>query len=106
MYINDLPNFLREVSLRMFADDTNITLTAKALTELKLAITPELSWLRANRLSLNVAKTELMIIGFRQRLNTQCDEVDMRIDGEMIRRVDHTKSLVLTVDVGFLVQIM
>ena len=63
-------------------------------------------WMRANRLSLNVAKTELMIIGFRLRLNTQCDEVDMRIDGEMIRRVDHTKSLVLTVDVGFLGQIM
>ena len=45
----------------MFADDTNITLTAKTLTELKLALTPELSnlncWLRANGLSLNVAKT-------------------------------------------------
>ena len=62
MYINDLPNCLREASPGMLADDTNITLTAKTLTELKLALTPELSnlncWLRANRLSLNVAKTE------------------------------------------------
>ena len=102
MYINDLPNCLREASLRMFADDTNITLTAKTLTELKLALTSELSnlncWLRANRLSLNVAKTELMIIGSRQRLNTQCDEVDIRIDDEMIKRVDRTKSLGLTID--------
>ena len=31
IYINDLPNCLREASLRMFADDTNITLTAKTL---------------------------------------------------------------------------
>ena len=102
MYINDLPNCLREASPRMFADDTNITLTAKTLTELKLALTPELSnlncWLRANRLSLNVAKTELMIIGSRQRLNTQCYEVDIRIDDEMIKRVDRTKSLGLTID--------
>ena len=102
MYINDHPNCLREASPRMFADDTNITLTAKTLTELKLALTPELSnlncWLRANRLSLNVAKTELMIIGSRQRLNTQCDEVDIRIDGEIIKRVDRTKSLGLTID--------
>ena len=102
MYINDLPNCLREASPRMFADDTNITLTAKTLTELKLALTPELSnlncWLRANRLSLNVAKTELMIIGSRQRLNTQCDEVDIRIDDEMIKRVDRTKSVGLTID--------
>ena len=102
MYINDLPNCLREASPRMFADDTNITLNAKTLTELNLASTPELSnlncWLRANRLSLNVAKTEFMIIGSRQRLNTQCDEVDIRIDDEMITRVDHTKSLGLTID--------
>ena len=86
----------------MFADDTNITLTAKTLTELKLALTPELGnlncWLRANRLSLNGAKTELMIIGSRQILNTQCDEVDIRIDDEMIKRVDRNKSLGLTID--------
>ena len=90
MYINDLLNCFREASSRMFADDTNITLTAKTLTGLKLGLTPELSnlncWLRANRLSLNVAKTELMIIGSRQRLNTQCDELDIRIDDEMIKR--------------------
>ena len=45
-----------------------------------------------------MAKTELMIIGSRQRLNTQCDEVDIRIDDEMIKRVDRTKSLGLTID--------
>ena len=28
-------------------------------------------WLKANKLSLNVAKTELMIVGSRQRLDTQ-----------------------------------
>ena len=86
----------------MIADDTKITLTAKTLTELKIAINPELSnlncWLRANKLSLNVGKIELMIIGSRQRLNTQCDEDDIRIDDEMIGRVDHTKSLGLTID--------
>ena len=45
-----------------------------------------------------MAKTELMIIGSRERLNTQCDEVDIRIDDEMIKRVDRTKSLGLTID--------
>ena len=29
MYINDLPNCLRVAALRMFADDTSITLSAK-----------------------------------------------------------------------------
>ena len=45
-----------------------------------------------------MAKTELMIIGSRQRLNTQCDEVNIRIDDEIIKRVDRTKSLGLTID--------
>ena len=102
MYINDLPNCLQNASSRMFADDTNISLTAKTLTELKLEINPELSnlnrWLKANKLSLNVAKTELMIIGSRQRLDTQSDEIDIEIDGEKIKRVDHTKSLGLVID--------
>ena len=44
-------------------------------------------------LSLNVAKTELMIIGSRQRLNVQCEEITISIDGRTIKRVDHTKSL-------------
>ena len=101
-YINDLPNCLQNASSRMFADDTNISLTAKTLTELKLEINPELSnlnrWLKANKLSLNVAKTELMIIGSRQRLDTQSDKIDIEIDGEKIKRVDHTKSLGLVID--------
>ena len=73
MHINDLPNCLRDAAPRMFADDTNITLSAKTAADLKLAVTSELNnftcRLRANRLSLNLAKTEPMIIGSSQRLN-------------------------------------
>ena len=102
MYINDLPNCLRVAAPRMFADDTSITLSAKAVADLKLATTSELNnltcWLRANELSLNVAKIELMIIGSRQRLNAQCEEIDISIDDRTINRVDHTESLGLTID--------
>ena len=95
MYIKDLPNCLRDAAPRMFADDTNITLSAKTVADLKLAVASELNnltyWLRANRL--NVAKTELMIIGSRQRLHSQCDEIDISIDDKMIKRVDHILNL-------------
>jgi len=81
----------------MFVDDTNLTLSAKTLTELKLALAPELNnlscWLKANKLSLDVAKTELMIIGSRQRLSVQCDDVEIRIDDQIIERVDHRLNL-------------
>ena len=69
--------------------------------QLLVALTPELNnlsnWLKANKLSLNVAKTELMIIGSRQRLSAQCDDVVIRIDDQIIKRVVHTKSLGLTI---------
>ena len=59
-------------------------LSAKTVADLKLAVTSELNnltcWLRANRLSLNVTKTEIMIIGSKQRLHAQCDEIDICID--------------------------
>ena len=45
-----------------------------------------------------MAKTELMIIGSRQRLNAQCEKIDISIDDKTIKRVDHTKSLGLTID--------
>ena len=52
--INDLPNSLLNAVPRMFADDTNLTLSVKTLTELKLALAPELNnlscWLKANKL--------------------------------------------------------
>lgn len=39
-----------------------------------------------------------MIIGSRQKLNAQCEEIDISIDDKTIKRVDHTKSLGLTID--------
>ena len=50
----------------MFADDTNLTASANSLTDLEAAANSDLEnlrkWLIANRLSLNVAKTEFMLI--------------------------------------------
>ena len=37
-------------------------------------------------------------MGSRQRLDTQIDEIDIEIDGEKIKRVDHTKSLGHVID--------
>ena len=39
-----------------------------------------------------------MIIGSRQRLNSQCEEIEISIDDRTIKRVEHTKSLGLTID--------
>ena len=74
IYINDLPNCLNVGSPRMYADDTNISFKSKNLVELQDCMNTELkslnTWLEVNKLSLNIAKTEFMVIGSRQRLAT------------------------------------
>ena len=61
----------------MYADDTSISFAASSTSDLVFevmmnnALANVNTWLRANKLSLNVAKTEsFMIIGSRQKL--QC----------------------------------
>ena len=106
VYINDLPNCLTSASPRIFADDTNITFTASTMTDLENAVNLELRnlqrWLIANRLSLNIAKTEFMVIGSNQRIHTLSNnQIDIEIDGKSIKKVKEAKLLYPFID-GYL----
>ena len=72
VYIDDLPNCLRHTTPRMFADDTSLTVKGKIIDEIELGLNEDLDnirlWLQANKRSLNVAKTEYVLIGSRQGL--------------------------------------
>ena len=103
IYINDLPNCLDISCAKMFADDTNITVPCCTFLELKQATNSELTnlygWLKANKLSLNIAKTEFMMVSSRQMfLAENCSELNIRFDNQPISRVEHAKSLGLIID--------
>ena len=57
----------------MYADNTAMYTSCKNVTELKRVSNYDLcnvsNWLARNKLSLNVAKTDLIIIGSKQRLS-------------------------------------
>ena len=56
-------------------------------------------WLRANKLSLNVAKTEFTVIGSRQKLLAEShNEIDIKLEDQVDSNVDHAKSLGLIID--------
>jgi len=56
-------------------------------------------WLNVNKLSLNIAKTELMLIGSRQRLATAFGHsLTLQSEGHEIDRVPYTKSLGIYID--------
>ena len=72
VYINDLPKCLKHSHVSMYADDTSIYFASNSISEINEAINADLAalklWLQGNKLSLNVAKTEGMIIGSRGKL--------------------------------------
>jgi len=75
----------------MYADDTNISIAASSSLELQSVLNGELinlyGWLRVNRLSLNIAKTELMLMGSRQRLvNTITHSFNEQIEGQEVNK--------------------
>ena len=55
-------------------------------------------WLLANKLTLNMTKTEFMLIGSRQKLNSLSVLPDLEINGTQLNRVDFTKSLGALID--------
>ena len=73
------------------------------MTDLQNAVNLELRnlqrWLIANKLSLNIAKTEFMVIGSNQKIHTLSNnQIDIEIDGKSIKKVKEAKSLGLFID--------
>ena len=67
MYINDLPCALQSTKVTMYAEDTSISFSSKSIAEINEAVNSDLkrlqTWLIGNKLSLNVAKMQSMILG-------------------------------------------
>ena len=104
IYINDLPNCLHghHATPRMFVDDTSLSYAADSPSELESVINSELeslkTWLITNKLSLNLAKTEFMTIGSRQRITVTYDNMAIKLDGSEINKVETVKSLGVHID--------
>ena len=99
LYINDLPHCLNKTKPRMFADDTNLTASANSLTDLEAAANSDLENLIANRLNLNVAKTEFMLIGSKPMIkNTSVSHPNVLIENKQIKQVNECKTLGVTID--------
>jgi len=72
IYINDLLNCLNAGFPRMYEDDTNVTFSAPTIPDLESQVNNKVKgidlWLKANKLSVDVPKTEFMIVTSRQKV--------------------------------------
>ena len=99
LYINDLSNASKILTSILFADDTTLIKTDKDLNKLTKTMNEELkhivNWLNANRLSLNIDKTNFMI--FKPKSKT-IENQDITINGSKINCVDKAKFLGVVID--------
>ena len=99
IYINDLPMVSSLFMPILFADDTNLFCTNDKLDILVSEINIELvnihTWVRVNKLSLNIEKTNFMLFtpnGFSRNMNC------INIDGHRVEEVTQTKFLGVILD--------
>ena len=72
-----MPECLKRTRPWLFADDTNLTASAPSIADIENAVNSEnlRNWLIAHKLTLNVIKTEFMLIGSPQIIrSTSCSQ--------------------------------
>ena len=102
IYLNDLPHCLTYSEPRMYADDTSLTLASTDIEDINYCLNHDLSnvyeWLSANKLTLNMTKTEFMLIASRQKLSQFTESPSLTINENAIEQVTSAKSLGVYVD--------
>ena len=81
----------------MFADDTTLAASGELVLDAEVAINHDLAnikqWLSANKLSLNLVKTEYLLIGSRHNINNLFHAPKVHVGDIPIKRVKETKAL-------------
>ena len=100
IYINDLPSVSKSLAFYLFADDTNIYFEASDLFTLQKVLNRELrhvkKWLDANKLSLNIDKTNFVV--FHSPARKLTEPIVLKFGRKKISRTDHVRFLGVLLD--------
>ena len=95
IYINDLNGVVNFSKIHHFANDTSILYTSNSLKDINRKINHNLKsiaeWLKANKISLNSGKSELVL--FRSKDKKITKNMNFRISGQKINIISQTKYL-------------
>ena len=100
IYINDLNIAIKFSKTHHFADDTNLLFADKSLKKIQKFVNLDLKllccWLKANKISLNASKTELIV--FRDPRRKSNHELKIKIDGKKLVPSKFVKYLGILID--------
>ena len=100
--INDLPSCLQTTNASMYADDTNLSCKGQSSADIEYKLNCDLDnfqkWLISNKLTLNLKKTDFMIIRSKQRLDKILETPKILYGEHQIKRVREKTVLGLIID--------
>ena len=98
LYVNDLPAVVDEWSVSLYADDVTIYYASKDAGRVSEALNADLqriaTWIEANRLRMNISKTQLMTLGGRLKKS----DINVSLNGTAIPKSDSVNYLGVTID--------
>ncbi len=101
LYVNDLPNHVQDGYISLYADDTALCVSDEDPTYLQHRLKNLMStvgkWYLRNKLSVNIDKTKLMLIGTPGMLS-KMPNFDLEIDGILVEKVTTFKYLGIKLD--------
>ena len=106
IYINDLPFALKKGKVTMYADDTSISYFSSSLVDIEQTLNCELKdlklWMQGNKLSLNVLKTQAVVVGSQPKIKKITDKIvdhpQFFIGGSQVETVDRAKYVGVIID--------
>ena len=100
LYINDLNQAIKFCKVHHFADDTNLLYLGKSIKKLNKLVNYDLKnllyWLNANKISLNVKKTELVV--FKSKRKQFDGEIKLKLSHKRLFPTDSVKYLGVKID--------
>ena len=100
IYINDIPNTSSKFAFYLFADDTSIYFESGNLEQLQKVVNSELKhikkWLDADKLALNVDKTNFVI--FHSPQKPLYENITIKFGKQHVTKANHVKFLGLLLD--------
>jgi len=100
VYANDLPNAISYNKSILFADDTTVYKTSNNIHTLYESLNKDLEclteWFKANKLSLNVKKTNYMLFSLHKEVHN--NTLLLKLEGKIIERKSSVKFLGIIID--------
>ena len=100
LYINDLNQAIKFCKVHHFADDTNLLCLSNSIKKLNKQVNADLkhlvNWLNANKISLNVKKTEMVI--FKSKQKKLEGDLKIKLCGKRLYPTESVKYLGVKID--------